>query len=965
MNKLIALFCFFFSISLTAQNPQPPYTPAEVRLKGFEQRKTLLEQSIVKNVEFESVGPTVFSGRVVDVAVNPEDPTKFYVAYASGGLWYTESNGTRFTPLFDHEAVMTIGDIAVDWERNIIWVGTGESNSSRSSYSGVGMYSSKDGGKTWDHKGLAETHHIGRVVLHPEDSNTLWVAALGHLYSPNKDRGLYKTTDGGDTWKQVLFANENAGAVDLIIDPENPNTLYAATWEKSRRAWNFVEAGSGSGIHKSTDGGNTWSLISQGTNGFPTGEGVGRIGLSIFKKNGKTVLYALLDNYNRRPPKAEDEDKNELTKDLLRNMSAADFLKLDKKKVADYLKSNNFPEKYSAKKVIKMVKSNKIQPTALVEYLEDANSLLFDTPVIGAEVYRSDNEGATWYKTHEGYLDNLYNSYGYYFGTIRVSPHNPEKIYIAGVPVLRSDDGGKTFKNINGDNVHVDHHALWLNPNRDKHMILGNDGGAVISYDDGESWIRCSTPAVGQFYTVVLDNAEPYNIYGGLQDNGVWTGSSNYKASDAWQQYGKYPYQSIMGGDGMQVAVDSRNRDIVYTGFQFGNYFRLNRATKGRKYITPKPDLGDRPYRWNWQTPIHLSIHNEDILYMGANKLLRSFNQGNDFKEISGDLTTGGIKGDIAYSTLTSIHESTFKFGLLYVGTDDGYIHVTHDGGNTWKRISDQLPPKMWVTRVQASQHEKSRVYASLNGYRWDDFNAYVYSSEDYGNTWTAIGTDLPNEPVNVIKEDPENPDILYVGTDHGVYISLDRGQSFMAMHGGLPAVSVHDLAIHPRDKDLVLGTHGRSFWKANVSEVQQLDNEVLAKTIHGFSIKKRNYSSRWGTIRNKYSKAFEPSVDLPFFTAKPGNMAIAIKTDKGDILKQMTHKAEQGLNFLKYDLSIEKSSSKAYEKYLNADLKEEEKAVELKAADNGNIYLKPGKYVVELSKDGKTEKVDLEIVKR
>ena len=420
-----------------------------------------------------------------------------------------------------------------------------------------------------------------------------------------------------------------------------------------------------------------------------------------------------------------------------------------------------------------------------------------------------------------------------------------------------------------------------------------------------------------------------------------------------------------MGGDGMQVAIDSRNRNVIYTGFQFGNYFRLNQVTDDRKYLTPKHELGDRPYRWNWQTPIHLSIHNQDILYMGANKLLRSFNQGDDFEEISEDLTSGGIKGDIAYATLTSIHESPLKFGLLYVGTDDGHIHITQDGGNTWKRISSNLPKKMWVTRVQASSHEKSRVYASLNGYRWDDFNAYVYMSDDYGNTWTSIGKDLPNEPVNVIKEDPKNPDILYVGTDHGIYVSLNRGKSFMAMQGGLPAVSIHDLAIHPRENDLVLGTHGRSFWKANINEMQQLNDEILAKTIHAFSIDKKRYSSRWGTIRNQYSEAFEPDVTIPFYTSKSGNMVIAIKTDKGDILKQITNKADKGLNYLKYDLSIEKSSKKVYQKYLNADLKEGDSPVELKAGDNEMLYLQPGKYVVELSKDGKTEKIDLEIVKR
>ncbi len=929
---------------------------------GFEIRQSMKEQSPIKNVAFESIGPSVFGGRVVDVAVNPEDPTHFYVAYASGGLWYTENNGTTLIPVFDQEAVMTIGDIAVDWKRNIIWVGTGENNSSRSSYAGLGMYRSDDGGKTWEHRGLSESHHIGRVILHPDDPNTLWAGVLGNLYSPSKDRGVYKTSDGGKTWEKVLFSNENAGVIDMVIDPSKPDILYAATWERTRRAWNFTESGPGSGLHKSTDGGKTWKKINTGQNGFPVGEGIGRIGLDIYQKNGKTVLYVILDNYFRRPTKDLIADKDALDKEQLRTMSKADFLKLDQKKLASYLSSNNFPKKYSSEQVTTMVKEEIIKPSALVEYLEDANNLLFNTPVVGAEVYRSDDEGASWNKTHEGYLDNVYYSYGYYFGQIRVSPHDPDKIYIVGVPVLRSKDGGKTFENINGSNVHVDHHALWISPNRDKHIILGNDGGLVISYDDGESWIRCSTPAVGQFYSVVLDNANPYNVYGGLQDNGVWMGPSNYKASTRWEQSGHYPYKSIMGGDGMQVAVDNRNNNIIYTGFQFGNYYRLNRETEKNEYITPKHELGDRPYRWNWQTPIHLSVHNQDILYMGANKLLRSMNQGDDFDEISGDLTKGGKKGDVSYGTLTTIHESPMKFGLIYVGTDDGYIHVTHDGGNTWARVSNKLPKDLWVTRVQASKYREGRVYASLNGYRWDDFNAYVYVSEDYGTTWSPIGKDLPVEPVNVIKEDPENPDVLYVGTDHGLYVSLDRGKSFVAAGGGLPAVAVHDLAVHPREKDLVVGTHGRSFWKGSVAELQQMTNDIRSKAIHAFAIDKVRHSSRWGGQRSFFSPTREPEISLPFSAAVGGNMVIAIKTDKGDILKQMTFKADEGLNFGSYDGSIENSAAKSYEDYLNAMRKDKEGKTELKEADNGKYYLLPGKYVVEYSKDGSTDVTTLEI---
>ncbi len=957
MTTLLSLLFF----PVLAQIDQPPSTPAADRLKGYEQKLKLKKESLVANVAFESVGPTVFSGRITDVAVNPQDPTIFYAAYASGGLWKTENNGTSFKPIFDNEAVMTIGDIAVDWQNNIIWIGSGENNSSRSSYSGLGMFKSTDGGASWEHKGLPESHHIGRIVLHPDNPDIIWVAALGHLYSPNKERGIYKTTDGGDTWQQTLFVNENAGGVDLVIDPDNQNVLYASTWQRERRAWNFMESGEGSGIYKSEDGGDTWQLLTTEDSGFPTGDGVGRIGIALTKKEGKSILYAVLDNYYRRPKK-EKKDEAGLVKDDLRTISKDDFLKLEKDKIEDYLKNNGFPEKYTVEKVREMIESDKIKPLDLVEYLEDANSLLFDTPVKGAEVYRSDDEGKTWKKTHEDYLDQVYNSYGYYFGLIRISPHDPEKIYIAGVPILRSEDGGKTFNNINGDNVHVDHHALWLNPVRDKHLILGNDGGINISYDDGESWIKCNTPAVGQFYSVAVDDEKPYNIYGGLQDNGVWVGPSTNKPSTSWHSSGQYPFSFIMGGDGMQVAIDNRNSNIIYTGFQFGNYYRIDRESGKRKYITPKQELGERPYRWNWQTPIHLSVHNQDILYMGSHKLHRSMNQGDHFEEISDDLTTGGIKGDVAYSTLSSIHESPLKFGLIYVGSDDGLIHVTKDGGNTWKLISEGLPQKMWVSRVQASKYDEGTVYASLNGYRWDDFNAYLFVSNDYGENWKAIGTDLPLEPINVIKEDPENAAILYVGTDHGAYISLNKGETFMLFENDLPAVSVHDLLVHPREQELVLATHGRSFWKADVSQVQQLNEELLAKPIHVFVMDKVRYSANWGSIRNQYTKARETKIKIPFYSASSGNVNVTVKTEKGLILKQILHQSDKGLNYLEYDLSIENEVIKKYEKELNEGKKEDTKKITLKQADNKKYYLKEGNYSIELTKDDQTAKETLKI---
>lgn len=953
------LFFTLISFQIRAQSEQPPYTEAEERIDSYRQRMELEERSIANAIEFRSAGPTVFSGRVADLDVWEKDPSHFYVGYASGGLWKTTNNGISFTPLFDEEMVMTIGDIAVDWERDVIWVGTGEVNASRSSYAGVGMYKSEDGGNTWQYRGLPESHHIGRVLIHPDDPNTVWAAVLGHLYSPNPERGIYKTTNGGESWEKTLYVDENSGAVDLLMDPNNPDILYAATWDRTRRAWDFVESGAGSGIYKSTDRGETWQLLTDEKSGFPTGEGAGRIGLAIGEKDGQQVLYAAIDNYFRRPK--EDQKEDILAKEELREMDKEEFLQVEKYLVKDYLQRNGFPREYSVEKIREMIQNEEIRPIALVEYVEDANSLLFDTPVIGLEVYRSTDGGQNWEKTHDNYLDRVYNSYGYYFGQIRTAPENADKLYVMGVPVLRSDDGGASWTSIQGDNVHADHHALWANPDRPGHLILGNDGGVNISYDDGENWIKCNTPAVGQFYAVAVDMAEPYNIYGGLQDNGVWMGPGTYESSTEWHGSGQYPYREIMGGDGMQVAVDTRDNATVYTGFQFGNYYRLNTKTGERQYITPKHKLGERPLRWNWQTPVHLSAHNQDILYMGSNKMHRSLNQGDDFEEISPDLTTGGRKGDVAFSTLTTIHESPLRFGLLYAGTDDGLVHVSRDGGSSWQRITDGFPENMWVTRVFASAFDEGTVYVSLNGYRWDDFSPYVYMSTDYGQSWERIGEDLPLEPVNTVEEDPENPNLLYVGTDHGLYISLDKGKSFMLLNNQLPAVAVHDVVVHPRERELIVGTHGRSIYLGNVRELQQLTEELMASPLHVFKMESIRYRSRWGNTFADWAEPSEPEVHIPLYSNTPGKTSITVKM--GDLtLKEFEADCVRGLNYLPYDLSLDGEILNEYQEILNEDRQEDEMPIKLEKADNGKIYLYEGQYEIIVEKDGETKSTSLEI---
>jgi len=915
---------------------QQPSTKASIVKKSLSDKQQLTQNSIIKNIPFTNIGPTIMSGRVADIDVNPQDPTEFYVGYASGGLWYTNNNGTTFTPVLDNSPTQNVGDIAVDWNNGTLWVGTGEKNSSRSSYAGIGMLKSTDKGKTWQNVGLLDSHHISRIVINPNNPDEVVVGVIGHLYSANKQRGIYKTTDGGKTWKRTLFINKDTGIIDVVTAPGNFNIQYAASWERERKAWNFDGDGKNSSIYKSTNGGKSWKKITR-SNGFPTGDGVGRIGLAVFDEN---TVYAFHDSQFRRKEEKKKEGSNALTKEDFKTMSVDAFLKLTDKKLNSYLKTNGFQEKYRAENVKQMVRAGSVKPIDLAKYLENANSLLFDTPVIGAEVYKTTDGGKSWNKTHEGYLDDLYYSYGYYFGEIRVDPQDQNGIYVLGVPILKSKDGGKTFTSISKENVHADHQTLWVNPNRQGHLIDGNDGGLNLSYDDGESWTKLNVPSVGQFYAIYADNQTPYNVYGGLQDNGVWVASHNARINKRWHQSGHNPYTSIMGGDGMQVQVDDRNPNIVFTGYQFGNYFRIDRESGRRKYIQPKHTLGENPYRFNWQTPIHLSKHNQDILYLGGNKLHRSLNQGDTWETISDDLTTGGKKGNVAYGTLTTISESPFQFGLLYVGSDDGYVHVSKNGGGSWERISESFPKDLWVSRVIASKHKKERVYVTLNGYRWDDFNVYVYVSDDYGRTWKNISNNIPTSPVNVIREDPENEDLLYVGTDNGVYASLDTGNVWYPFENGLPNVAVHDLVIQPKAKHLIVGTHGRSIYKANIAPLQLLTDDLKSKDVHIFTINSIRKRNSWGSSWSKWLAPNTPEVMIPFYTKASGKIKIDVYL-KDVKVNSLTVDADLGFNEATFDVSFSKEGLKAYQ--------EQNKEASVKAAKNGVYYLPKGKYNVKI----------------
>ena len=705
-----------------------------------------------------------------------------------------------------------------------------------------------------------------------------------------------------------------------------------------------------SGIYKSTDAGKTWALISTDESGFPTGTGVGRIGLAVYDEN---TVYAIHDSQFRRPDDAPKK-ANGLTKNDFKSMSKEAFLALQDKSLNAFLKENNFQEKYRAANLKNSVRNGLVMPKDLAIYLEDANALLFDTPVVGAEVFKSTDGGTTWTKTHTGYIDDLYYSYGYYFGHIHVAPKNGDKIYIYGVPLLKSDDGGASFTSIGKSNVHSDHHALWINPNKPGHLINGNDGGVNITYDDGAHWMKNNSTAVGQFYAINIDHEKPYNVYGGLQDNGVWKGAHNARNDERWQATGHNPWTSIMGGDGMQVQIDNRNSNIVYTGYQFGNYFRLNLETKKRTYIQPKHELGEAPYRFNWQTPILLSSHNQDILYLGGNKLHRSLNQGDDWATISDDLTQGGKKGNVAFGTLTTIAESPAQFGFLYTGSDDGYIHRSENGGGSWDRISDDLPQDLWVSRVIASEHQKERVYVTLNGYRNDDFAAYVYVSEDRGISWKSINKNLPNSPVNVIREDPNNDQILYLGNDQGVYVSFDQGQKWQPFNKGLTTAAVHDLVVQPEANHLLVGTHGRSIYKADLAPFQKLNNAFLKQELALLDPEKVKHSKRWGSSYSSWRKVFEPETTFTAFAKTSGAYEMQIKDVKGTVLFSQKGTLDVGFNFVIYALEKDANGIKNYNK--------NNKKLPSKSAKNGTHYLEKGTYSVEFTKGTIKRKKELHI---
>ncbi len=933
--SILFALCCVVSASLVRAQSQP--SSAEDIKRTIANWKAHQEQSILKNYPARSIGPVVQGGRISDIEVNANDVKEFYVAYASGGVFKTVNNGNTFTPIFDHQGAIGVGDLGLSQSNvNILYVGTGEKNSSRSSYAGSGVYKTTDGGTTWSHLGLENTQHISRVVVHPTNPDIVWVASLGALYTHNDDRGVYKSTDGGATWNKTLFVSDSTGIVDLVIDPSNPDRLWAASWERTRKAWNFKGNGAESAIYKSEDGGNTWQ---KSTSGFASDNFVGRIGLSV-SQSQPNVLYALLDNQEETKEEREQEDDGKFKRQDFLDMTSQTFLALDNKKLGDFLKDNGYPQKYNSKMVKDEIRAGKYQPEALANYFGDANAALFNTTITGAQVYRSNDSGQTWENVTEHKLDGVYFTYGYYFGEIRVDPQDEDKIYIFGVPLLKSVDGGKNFHRLDTlGNVHVDHQALWINPSDPKHILLGNDGGLYQSYDEGATWLHINNVSAGQFYTVNVDMEKPYNVYGGLQDNGVLKGSSRSipNRTKKWDR--------IFGGDGMYVAPDPRNSDIVYTGFQFGNYWRLNLETGQRKRITPRHDIGDDRLRFNWCTPVVLSPHNADIVYFGSQRLYRSMDQGETWSAISPDLTTNlSPQGNVPFSTITVVAESPLKFGLIYVGTDDGNLHVSHNAGGSWELVSNSLPQGRWVSKVFASPHSEGTVFVSLNGYRNDEFKTHIYRSDDYGKTWTDIKGDLPESVANVVIQDPKDPNMLYSGLDIGSFVSFNGGQNWHLLNQ-IPNAASYDMIVHPRELELVVGTHGRSIYVLDVKPLHEIASKVNSGLV-AFAPASIRHSSNWGKSRFGYLKPNEPKVEVMYYSSAPGSIEMEVKTDKGDLVTKFTTSSMKGFNQVKWDLKSSQYDKRGRE--VNGEKK----------------YVQAGKYKITLKGAAGSHTVDFEIKK-
>ena len=815
-----------------------------------------LTSELLRNVHLRLIGPANTSGRVtaLDVANTPGHKT-IYVGFASGGVWKSTNNGTTWTPTFDNAAFSNIGDVAIASSNpNIVWAGTGERNSLRSEGWGDGVYKTTDGGKTWKNMGLKETTQIGRIAIHPKNPDIVYVGALGHLWGTNAERGVFKTTDGGQTWQKVLFIDDTTGIIDLKMDPSNPEVLYAAAWHRFRRGGGTMEgAGAGSGIYKTVDGGKTWKKLTDPAlkNGLPT-QALGRIGLAIYAKNPK-IVYT----------------------------------------------------------VIQVAQSS------------------FDQTVSKyGGVFRSDDAGVTWTRVND--ISALPD---YYYNEIFVDPSNDQRVYINSVFVSVSEDGGKTFAPLEARSIHVDNHALWIDPDDSDHMLLGNDGGLHVTYDKGQTWEHFNHP-VSQFYEVDVDTTKtPYHVCGGLQDNGVWCGPSRTRERAGITNADWY---AVYGGDGMHSAVAADSPQIRFAEAQFGSIGRWNTDTGEREDIQPEPeDAGvesGRALRWNWNTPFFISRYDPKILYIGANQLIRMTDHGTAWQIISPDLTRENITapepdtGYTSYHSLSSIAESPKDRNVLWAGANDGLIWLTTDGGKSWKNVTAAIPDaaaqRCVVSEIDASNFDARAAYIAYDCHQRDDYRPYVYKTADNGATFTNISGDLPQDAGSwVVREDNVNPKLVFVGNERGLYVSTEGGNDWLRIKGNFPTVPVRDVDIVPRDRELAVATFGRSMWIMDLLPFEELTDSVLNQDAYLLSVRDVRGSAVQNTYEsfgNKFFTAENPpaGAQVSYYLRKDVGNDVTLtirkvgkdgKPDEGDVVQTLTGSGRPGLYTVSWDMLAKK----------------------------------------------------------
>jgi photosystem II stability/assembly factor-like uncharacterized protein len=738
-------------------------------------------------LHFRSIGPASMSGRISELAVYEANPAIYYVGTAHGGVWKTVNNGTTFEAQFQDSGLMSIGAVTISQSNpDLVWVGTGESNNRQSTSWGDGVYKSTDGGRTYTNLGLRGSRHINRIVIDPRNNETVFVAATGPLFGPGGDRGVFKTTDGGKTWKQVLKVDDDTGANDLVMDPSNNQILYASTYQRRRTACCMNGGGPGSGLWKSTDGGENWTRLKAG---IPEGS-LGRIAVDVYLKR-PNILYALIEG---PAPAGGRGGGRGAGGGGAAEEGPAGAAQAGGRGAAQPL--NN-------------------QPTGL---------------------YRSDDAGETWRKVNNA------NPRPMYFSQVRIDPNDPEVVYLGGVDMHQTLDGGKTMNTAAASRIHSDHHAIWINPSKSDHVLIGNDGGLAVSYDKSKTWNFLPNLPVGLFYHVSYDMATPYNVCGGMQDNYNWCGPSQVRGSAG---IANYQWTTLSGGDGFVVLQDPTDYRIAFSEAQDGSMLRVDRVTGETMSIRPVPAPGEPALRWHWDTPMIHSPHDSKVLYVAANRVFRSPDRGLSWVPVSPDLTsnqnrddieTMGVKGSEiriarndgiqAWPTIVSLAESPKRVGLLYAGTDDGSLQVSRDAGKSWTNVFDKVsgvPKGMFVSEVVPSRFEEGTVYATFDGHRQNDFDTHIHVSRDYGQSWQSIASNLKGEVARTLTEDLKNPDVLYLGTETGLFVTIDRGKSWVRIKANLPTVRIDEITLHPRDNAMLLATHGRAIWILdNLAPIQE-----------------------------------------------------------------------------------------------------------------------------------------------